>query len=84
MEIEVWRELPDIVGIVIFRKYIQKQKKQVIQTKDTGTIKIVAKKPEMGNYDTFCYSDLSDDNVKLSPRGQLGKTDWTSLVKSKV
>jgi competence protein ComEC len=81
---EKGHHLPDVIGSVIFLEYDRQPGKQVILTKDTGTIKITVDSPDSGRYKAVSYGENADDPVDLNFEMQLVASDWAAITAHKL
>jgi len=79
--------LPDLIGSATFLKYDRsKTSRKVALTVKTGTIKITVDRPlsSRRRYKTVCYGDGPKDRAIPQQKHPLPRTDWLTIVQSKV
>jgi competence protein ComEC len=81
---EKGHHLPDVIGSVIFLEYDREVGKNVVLTRDTGTIKITIDNPSSGRYKATAYGEGIDEDVFTQPELALSSSNWAHITAGKL
>ena len=76
--------LPDLVGSAVFFEYDRVDKRAVVLTRDTGTIKIEVTDPDSHARQIVAYGDGPKNNVLPRQEIPLSQTNWRKLLEVRM
>jgi competence protein ComEC len=77
-------DLPDLIGSAVFLEYDKGEGRAVVLTRDTGSVRIEVPRPDRHMRRIFAFGDSPMDMVFPGQGGELPRTDWKSLLESRV